>query len=684
VAAESTWQLREMAFFEELLANGRFDVLVVPFQVEQDALDRPTRLIAELHVQRRTPEDAPARAAELRAMAETVAGWGAGPLRVHDGAAAGAAYPPPSAGDWHAQPAGIDLLLDRALIRRHFPYVAADTVALLHARRCGWLSGQQLGMHLLELARRHAILRTTYMQDGPDVWQVVHEPAPVFATRVDLSDMDDARRAARAEELVRAELHTPFDLRRLPLMRWTVLILGPAEYELVLVEHHLVHDGWSFALLMRELKALYNAYAEGLASPLPEPTAQYHDFATWQHDELLRGADGVLAAQVEHWRNRLSGMPAPLTLHPDRPRPTVQTYRGETLRIELPPQLPAAIRAFCRGHRVTLFSAMYAAFVALLHRYTGEDDVCIGSAYANRQLPGTHDLVGMFVNAVVLRCDVTGATSFADLAVRARDVVLDAAAHQELPFTDLVRELNPHRDAAAQPLTHVLFSVNDSPLPELDLAGATGTIFERGNGSAKTDLDVVVIPRAESQTADAGQIDDRILLLWEYNRDLFDESTMRAMAERYLWSPIRLGPVTVRNRIVFSAHLTNYADDGLPTEQHAAYYAARAAGGAGLIITEEHSTHPTDWPYEKLIHGFHREVIPGYQKMTAAAHDYGVPIFAQLNHNGGQASSMFSRLPVWAPSASALLRACPVVSSRVSKCSRRWRGWLNATPTSTA
>ena len=119
---------------------------------------------------------------------------------------------------------------------------------------------------------------------------------------------------------------------------------------------------------------------------------------------------------------------------------------------------------------------------------------------------------------------------------------------------------------------------------------------------------------------------------------------------RYLFSPLRVGPVVVRNRIVFSAHLTNYAEDGLPSQQHADYYAARAAGGVGLIITEEHSTHPTDWPYEKLIHGFHRAVIPGYRNITAAVHAHDVPIFAQLNHNGGQASSMFSRLPVWAPS----------------------------------
>jgi 2,4-dienoyl-CoA reductase (NADPH2) len=130
---------------------------------------------------------------------------------------------------------------------------------------------------------------------------------------------------------------------------------------------------------------------------------------------------------------------------------------------------------------------------------------------------------------------------------------------------------------------------------------------------------------------------------------------------RYLWTPLPVGPVTARNRIVFSAHLTNYARDGKPTEQHAAYYAARAAGGAGLIITEEHSTHPTDWPYEKLIHGFHRDVIPGYQRITEAVHRHRVPIFAQINHNGGQASSMYSRLPVWAPSAVAdpLFREVP-------------------------
>ena len=130
---------------------------------------------------------------------------------------------------------------------------------------------------------------------------------------------------------------------------------------------------------------------------------------------------------------------------------------------------------------------------------------------------------------------------------------------------------------------------------------------------------------------------------------------------RYLFNPLKVGPLTVHNRVVFSAHLTNYAQDGLPTEQHAAYYEARARGGAGLIITEEHSTHPTDWPYEKLIHGFHRSVIPGYRRITERVHTHGTPILAQINHNGGQASSMYTRLPVWAPSSVAdpLFREVP-------------------------
>jgi amino acid adenylation domain-containing protein len=398
-------------------------------------------------------------------------------------------------------------------------------------RVAGPLDLDGLDRTITELVRRHAVFRTTYHEQNGRFEQRIHEPSPVAARRVDLRTTAPDRREAAVEELVTEELARPFDLTVLPLLRWTVLALADDEHEIILVEHHLVHDGWSFALLMREFKAIYNAFAAGRPSPLPEPTVQYHDYAAWQSGALDAGE---LDYQLNYWGRRLDGMPAALTVQPDRPRPRVQTYRGGTLRIELPPALPAAVRAFCRTERVTLFAAMYAAFAALLHRYTGVTDICIGSAYANRQVPGSQDVIGMFVNAVLLRTEVEPATAYRDLAHRAQDAILGAAEHQELPFTELVRALNPDRDVAGQPMMQILFSANDSPLPDLDLAGSPATVFERGNGSAKMDIDVVVIPRAESQTADAEHVDERIMLFWEYNADLYEESTMRDMIARYL------------------------------------------------------------------------------------------------------------------------------------------------------
>jgi len=282
---------------------------------------------------------------------------------------------------------------------------------------------------------------------------------------------------------------------------------------------------------MRELREVYGAFASGRGSPLPELSVQYRDFARWQREAM---DSKVMRAQLEYWREHLANLPPALALPQDFSRPAVQTYRGETLRIELPPTLPSALRTFCRAERVTLYTAMYAAFVVLLRRYSGERDVCVGSAYANRQSHQTQDVIGMLVNPVLLRLAVDDGQSFRELAGQARGVVLGASRNQELPFPVLVRELNPARDVTGNPLVRILFSANDSPMPQLDLGGATGTVYERGNGSAKMDLDVVVIPRAESQMGDAGHTEDRILLMWEYNADLYDPRTMRQMVDAYL------------------------------------------------------------------------------------------------------------------------------------------------------
>jgi amino acid adenylation domain-containing protein len=400
-------------------------------------------------------------------------------------------------------------------------YQTQTTIRIL-----GDLDLDALDRTVTEMSRRHEILRTTFPEVGGRPQQAVHPAAPVTVTRFDVRGADGA-----AREIVDRELHAPFDVTRGPLIRWTVIRLADAEYELVVIEQHLVHDGWSFALLMHELRTLYNAFAGGLDSPLPEPAIQYRDYARWQRESLT---GPVMRAQAEYWRRRFESPPPELALPVDHPRPRTLTFTGRTLRVELPPRLPEALRAFCREHRVTLFAAMYAGFVALLRHYTRETDICVGSAFANRRRPETANLVGMLVNTVLLRIDLGDDPTFATLAGRAHDVVLDASANQEYPFLELVRALNPKRTVGRNPITQILFSTNDSPLTDVDLGHASGTIFEPGNDSAKMDLDVVVIPRAESQRGDATHTDDRVTLLWEYSTELFDEPTMRRMAGAYL------------------------------------------------------------------------------------------------------------------------------------------------------
>jgi amino acid adenylation domain-containing protein len=374
---------------------------------------------------------------------------------------------------------------------------------------------------ITEIGRRHEVLRTTYPEIGGRPWQVVHPPRPVRARRLDIGDVREGQHGL-LDEIVTREMRTPFHLEHLPLARWTVVRLSAEEHEIVLVENHLLRDRWSFALLMRELTTLYNAFTDGVEPPLAEPPVQYRDFARWQRAAL---ATAPLQAQLAYWRHRLADLPPLLELPADHPRPAIQSFRGETLRVDLPPGPAAALRAFCRTHRVTVFSTMLAAFYALLHRYTGQQDICVGSSFAGRQAPRTEELIGVVVNTVLLRCDIDPALGFQDLVKKVHGVVLDATANELLPFPELVRVLNPTREPGRNPLTDVLFSVDDSPIPDLDLAGATGTVAEHGNGSAKTDLNVVVIP---------GAADDRITMLWEYVVDLFDGATVRRMADGYL------------------------------------------------------------------------------------------------------------------------------------------------------
>ncbi|WP_158625004.1 non-ribosomal peptide synthetase/type I polyketide synthase [Corallococcus terminator] len=426
-------------------------------------------------------------------------------------------------------------------------------------RVMGGLDLPVLERALTELTRRHELLRTTYEEVDGRPWQCVQPVTPVRVPLLDLSALPEDVRERRREEAIREELRRPLSLFALPLARWSALRLAPDEHEIVLVEHHVVHDGVSFSVLMRELDALYNAYLRGEDSPLPEPAVQYRDFAVWQRAALE--APGM-KAQLAYWRERLAGAPEVLPLRTDRPRPPVQGFNGDLLRLELPPALPGALRTFCQREGVTLFHALFSAFATLLHRYTGEQDLCIGSAFAARAgIRNIENLIGMFVNAVVLRCDVSGAPSFRQLVHQVKDITSAAAEHQTYPFLKLVEALGVKRDPSRNPLIQAMFSFHDSAVPSPRLGSASCTIFERGNGSSKVDLDVVAIPHAGRHLGDASRGDDRISLIWEYNRDLFDRATMERMSAHFL----RLLEVAVRSPDTAVSRLPMLTD----AEQHA-------------------------------------------------------------------------------------------------------------------
>ena len=378
---------------------------------------------------------------------------------------------------------------------------------------------------LSELVRRHEVLRTRFVEvDGTPVQQ----PQPAQSVSLPVVDVP----YPPPEDVVQAVLRRPIDVARPPLIRWTLLRHGPDHHTLVQVEHHLVHDGWSFAVLLDELATLYAAYAAGRPSPLPEPGLRYADFAVWQRN-WMRGE--TLARYLAHWTHELAGAPPVLELPTDRPRPAVQSFTGAALRVPLPAELCHRLRAFGREHGVTLFATMLAGFGALLHRYTGQADLLVGTGAANRRVAELERLVGMVVNTLVLRVDAGGRPSFADLLRRVHTRVLAAHAWSDMPVERLVEELSPPRDPSRTPLFQVMFSFHDAPVPDIDAGGLTGTVVERHNGSAKTDLNIVVVPRGEQRIGRAPRAEDEdITLIWEYRSDLFYAATMRRMVTQYL------------------------------------------------------------------------------------------------------------------------------------------------------
>jgi len=399
-------------------------------------------------------------------------------------------------------------------------YTTAATVSL-H----GEVDTGVLRAALDEIVRRHEVLRTAFVTaDGVAMQQLVTGvTAPLRVLDVP---------AEQAEKVIAAESRRPFDLTRPPLARWVLLRHPGGENTLIYADHHIVHDGWSQGVLLSELGVLYQAFAAGEPSPLPEPAAQYADYAWWQR-EWMQGE--ILKAHADHGVAVLAGAPHVLELPADHPRPPVKSFRGAAPRIEVPAELSRALRSFSQQHRVSLFATMYAGFAALLYRYTGQQEMLVGTGAANRSLPELQEMLGMIVNTLVLRTKVRGQMSFTDLLDQVQQTVVDTLAWPDIPVDAVIDAIGPARDASRTPLFQVIFTFNDSAVPDLDFGGLTGAVTERENGAAMCDLTVMVVPRAAQRLGrEPRPEDDDLTLVWEYSTDLFDEATMTRMAAHYL------------------------------------------------------------------------------------------------------------------------------------------------------
>ncbi|HSG39485.1 MAG TPA: condensation domain-containing protein, partial [Thermoanaerobaculia bacterium] len=324
----------------------------------------------------------------------------------------------------------------------------------------GVLDVAALEAALRQLVQRHEVLRTTFRSENGEPVQVVHPELPVHVAREDLSSLPREEAWERARALARQEALAPFRLDSGPLLRVKLARLGPEEHVLLLTLHHIVSDGWSIGVLVREVGALYEAHQQGREARLPELPIQYADYAHWQREWL---ASDALKDSLSFWKQSLASPLPVLELPTDRPRPPVQTFRGAHLSAQLPGPVLQRLKALGQQEGSTLFMVLLGAFSSLLYRYSHQEDVVVGTPVANRGRGETEGLIGFFVNLLPLRVDLSSNPSFLQLLQRVRQSTLQAFAHQDVPFEKLVEEVQPARDSSRGPLFQSMLVLQNAP-----------------------------------------------------------------------------------------------------------------------------------------------------------------------------------------------------------------------------
>ncbi|HEY2739430.1 MAG TPA: amino acid adenylation domain-containing protein, partial [Thermoanaerobaculia bacterium] len=390
-------------------------------------------------------------------------------------------------------------------------------------RMSGPLSVALLERVLAEVVRRHEVLRTVFSSAEGRACQVVLPPAGLMIPVVDLTSLAPASREAAATSLATAEARRPFDLARGPLLRVRLWRLDETEHLMLFAMHHIVSDGWSLGVLVREVTALYTAFFLGRPSPLAELPVHYADFAAWQRGWL---SGEVLARELEHWRRRLAGAPPVLELPADRPRPAVRSLRGAIRASRLSPALTQKALALSRRLGATLFMTLAGAFQGWLARISGQTDFTLGTPIAGRNRLETEGLIGFFVNTLVLRSDLPGDTCFGEILSKVRHETLEAYQHQDLPFEKLVEELDPERSLSRSPLFQVMLVLQNNAPERLEMPGVE--LQHLAMPTVTTDFDLTLVLHESGQGLEAAL---------DYSTDLFDSTTaarLLAQLERLL------------------------------------------------------------------------------------------------------------------------------------------------------
>ena len=385
-------------------------------------------------------------------------------------------------------------------------------------RLVGELDVPALGRAINEIVRRHEALRTIFRSEGGIPYQVIADTPHLPLAVADLAHLEPDRREPETLRLIGEEAARSFDLAAGPLIRASLIRLDDLEHVILVTMHHIISDGWSIGVLIREVATLFEAFRRDEPSPLPEPALQYVDYAAWQRN-WLQGE--ILQGQLDYWSGRLEGLPT-LEIPADRPRSAAANRRGGERHLLLPKTLLDATRDLGRREGATTFMTLLSAFQVLLQRYSGQDDFALGSPIAGRTRAELEGLIGFFVNTLILRSDLAGDPTFRELLGRTRKVALEAYTHQDLPFEQIVTVLRPDRDPTRSPLFQVMFVLQNAPQPALEAPGLTLEPLEAISGAAKFDLTLFAAERAEG-----------IKLKMEYNADLFDAATVDRMLAHF-------------------------------------------------------------------------------------------------------------------------------------------------------